>query len=325
MLRMAPQALVPLELRKRPFNLADARRHGLTKHHLEGEAWRRLGAGFYAWKEIASDPLVILGAIRRRLPDRCAFAGRTAAWLHGLDFPPCDPVEVAIPLGCGVSGRAGVKLRRVELHLTEVVIQQDLPTTSATRTLADLGRWLPLLEAVIALDMGLHEGVCDVYDLADWIDTHPGFPGVARLRRALALADADSESVMETLLRLLLIQAGLPKPLLQVPLYDDTGGFLGRPDLFYPAQRLGLEYDGAVHKDNLAADNRRQNRLLDAGYRLLRFTASDVHSAPDSVVQLVRRALTASAPTTAGNGRDRDSPKGVAAGKGRYGERLRPR
>src|SRR5207253_2784683 len=116
--------LVPAELRKHPFNLAEARRYGLTKHHLEGEAWRRLGAGFYAWNEIASDPLVILGAIRRRLPDVCAFAGRTAAWLHGLDLPPCDPVEVAVPLGCGVSSRAGTKLRRVELPKAEVVTQQ---------------------------------------------------------------------------------------------------------------------------------------------------------------------------------------------------------
>ena len=33
--------------------------------------------------------------------------------------------------------------------------------------------------------------------------------------------------------------------------------------------------------------------MVDAGYRLLRFTAADVLSAPDSVVTLVRRALSA--------------------------------
>jgi very-short-patch-repair endonuclease len=90
--------------------------------------------------------------------------------------------------------------------------------------------------------------------------------------------------------------AGLPKPQIQVPLYDGTGRFLGRPDLYYPLQRLCLEYDGGVHRDSLAADNRRQNRLLDAGYRLLRFTAADVLSAPDSVVLLVRGALATSTP-----------------------------
>jgi very-short-patch-repair endonuclease len=83
----------------------------------------------------------------------------------------------------------------------------------------------------------------------------------------------------------------LPRPQAQVSLRDEEGRFLGRPDLYYPARRLLLEYDGTTHRVNLAADNRRQNRLVDAGYRFLRFTAADVLSAPDAVVSLVRRAL----------------------------------
>src|SRR5690348_2239484 len=69
---------------------------------------------------------------------------------------------------------------------------------------------------------------------------------------------------------------GLPKPLSQVAIYDDAGFFLGRLDLFYPDKRLAVEYDGATHRDSLTSDNRRQNRLIDSGYRILRFTASDV-------------------------------------------------
>ena len=34
--------------------------------------------------------------IRRRIPS-AVFSGRTAAWLHGLDLPPCEPVEVTVP------------------------------------------------------------------------------------------------------------------------------------------------------------------------------------------------------------------------------------
>ena len=96
---------------------------------------------------------------------------------------------------------------------------------------------------------------------------------------------------METRLRLLLILAGLPRPQVQVPLHDDKGRFIGRPDLYYPTQRLAVEYDGATHRETMTADHRRQNRLLNAGYRLLRFTAADVISTPDSVVMLVRQAL----------------------------------
>jgi len=57
---------------------------------------------------------------------------------------------------------------------------------------------------------------------------------------------------------------------------------------------LGLEYDGAIHRESLAEDNRRQNRLLEAGVTLLRFTAGDVLSRPAMVIAQVR-ALRASA------------------------------
>jgi hypothetical protein len=96
---------------------------------------------------------------------------------------------------------------------------------------------------------------------------------------------------METRLRLLLVRAGLPRPQAQVALLDDRGHFLGRPDLYYPAQRLALEYDGSTHRDSLVEDSRRQNRLLTAGYRLLRFTAPDVLGNPAVVVQQVCDAL----------------------------------
>ena len=93
-------------------------------------------------------------------------------------------------------------------------------------------------------------------------------------------------------LRLLLVLAGLPPPQVQVPLYDADERFVGRPDLYYPTRRVGLEYHGGTHRDSLVADNRRQNRLLNAGFRLLRFTAADVYNTPDSVVAQVRAALT---------------------------------
>jgi len=92
-------------------------------------------------------------------------------------------------------------------------------------------------------------------------------------------------------LRMLLVLSGLPRPQAQVKLHDDKGLFLGRPDLYYPTHRLALEYDGATHRTSLVEDNRRQNRLVNAGIRLLRFTAGDVLHNPESVVTQVRGYL----------------------------------
>jgi very-short-patch-repair endonuclease len=108
----------------------------------------------------------------------------------------------------------------------------------------------------------------------------------------LRYVEPKSESPMETRLRMLVVMARLPRPEAQVIIRDGPR-FLGRPDLYYREQRLGLEYDGATHRDTRAQDNRRQNLLLDAGVRLLRFTASDIYETPDAVVALVRSALRA--------------------------------
>ena len=77
----------------------------------------------------------------------------------------------------------------------------------------------------------------------------------------------------------------------QVSLHDSAGRFLGRPDLYYPDRRLWLEYDGATHRESLVADNRRQNRLVNAGFRLVRLAAADIFQSPESVIGQVRLAI----------------------------------
>jgi very-short-patch-repair endonuclease len=116
----------------------------------------------------------------------------------------------------------------------------------------------------------------------------------AALKRNLGRVDElaePAESPMETRLRWVLIQAGLPKPEVQISLHDTEGRFVGRADLYYPQARLAIEYDGVNHRDRLVDDDRRQNDIIDAGYRLLRFTAADLAQRPDSISALVRRAL----------------------------------
>ena len=114
--------------------------------------------------------------------------------------------------------------------------------------------------------------------------------------RPLSLAKfaAAAESAMETRLRWLLVQAGLPRPDVQTDLRDGEGRFLGRADLYYPSARLVLEYDGGNHRERLVDDNRRQNQLLNAGFRMLRFTAADVYQRPDVVAAQVRGSLATS-------------------------------
>lgn len=239
-------------------------------------------------------PLVRL--LKVRLPRGGLFSGQTAAWLHGLDLAPCSPIEVTLPSRSPTSRLAGVSLTRSDVDDSDVAHVQNLPATSARRTIADLARRLPVVDAVVLLDVALHRRIARIDQLRQWADAHARYRGIGQLRRVLDLAEPASESPMETRLRMLLVLAGLPKPRVQVSIYDETGLFVARPDLSYPSKRLALEYDGGFHRNSLVADNRRQNRLLDAGYRVLRFTAGDIYQSQASVIALVRRAYSMGSP-----------------------------
>lgn len=287
---MGRQTDVPRELTHRSFTLAEARWAGVSRRQLQGDAYRRVTTGVYRAASLPEAPEMILWALQRSLPPSAAFSGATAGWLLGLDQVPCDPAEVTVPEAYWLRPRARLSVVRTELCGREIVIRRGLPATSPLRTLTDLGRRAPLVDAVVALDEALHLRLVEREELHRFADAHEGGKGISRLRSALQLVEPATESPMETRLRLALVMAGLPTPAAQLPVYHQ-GRFIARPDLLYSAHRLALEYDGSTHRDSLAEDNRRQNLLVSAGYRVLRFTASDVMRHPDAVVAQVRVEL----------------------------------
>lgn len=232
----------------------------------------------------------LIEAAGRRLPAQAAFSGLTAAWLHGLDVEPCAPIQATLPKDAGVSGRSGIAIRRSRIG-QDVIRLRGISATSMARTLCDLCSQLSLTEAVVVADAALHMRRIRLDDLKAWADANRYRHGIRALRRVIDLAEPAAESQMESRLRMVLVLGRLPRPRAQVPIHDPSGRFVGRPDLYYESARLGIEYDGDIHRRSLVEDNRRQNRLLAAGVRLLRFTASDVLGSQESVIAQVRHAL----------------------------------
>lgn len=272
-----------------PFFVADARREGMRWHDLQAKRWRRLSYGQYASTALRHDARLTLEAVARRLPDEYAFSGRTAAWIHGLDMPPCEPIEVTVDRNVPVRARAGVRLRRAALPKSDVTLRDGFRVTSPLRTVCDLGSRADAVESVVAIDMAVRAALVALEQIERHVASNPGAKGIRRLRRATALADPRSESPMETRMRILLVKARLPRPDVQVDLHDSAGAFLGRADLYYPDRKLILEYDGDNHKERLVGDMRRQNALVNGGYHLLRFTAADFRL-PGAIANQVRQA-----------------------------------
>lgn len=138
-------------------------------------------------------------------------------------------------------------------------------------------------------DMALHAGLLDRERLEQFAAA--GGRRTAALRRIVYRVEAGSESRMESLLRMVLNRAGLPRPQVQAAVYDRAGRWVARVDLFYPAERLVIEYDGKQHAVSLAEDNRRQNLILGAGCTILRYTAADVLGNPGVIAAQVRACL----------------------------------
>ncbi len=224
------------------------------------------------------------------MPHDAVFACSTAPWMHGLDIRSIERLEIMLPPTCTVRSCVGVIVRRSRLTSGETVAVNGLPATVVHRTLRDLCLYREPIDALVAIDTAIQRKLTDKTNLLRDPVAAMGRRGSAGFRRLVGLG-ATAESPMETRLRWLLLSAGLPQPEVQVDLRDDDGDFLGRADLYYRQARLVIEYDGANHRERLVSDDRRQNLLINARYRILRFTAVDISGRAELVAAQVRGLL----------------------------------
>ena len=75
-----------------------------------------------------------------------------------------------------------------------------------------------------------------------------GASGVKQLKDALPLVDGGAASPRETWLRLLYMDAGLPKPSTQIPIFDADGTLLRTVDMGWEDFKVLSEYDGDQHR-----------------------------------------------------------------------------
>lgn len=112
----------------------------------------------------------------------------------------------------------------------------------------------------------------------------------------LAQIRLGAESRPETLLRLLLLEAGFREPELNVRLYDRFGTELARVDLLFREFRVVVEYDGDQHRTDTRQFDRDLGRLDDLaalGWRVVRIGGRNLFGDPQDAVNRVRRALSA--------------------------------
>ncbi len=291
-----PATSVPAELSHCPFRGGAAVRGGLvTWRQLTGPRYRRLFPDVYVPAGLALDHHARCQAAALLLPLGSGVSHQSAAYLHGVELLPLGgaPVEVTVPRGRALRSPPGLVVRRAAVPQADLCRRSGLPVTTPLRTAFDLARGPCLESAVAAIDALLYRRLVTVPGLRSFLAGHEGWPGVRRVPGVLDLVATDVESPMETRLRLLLLQAGLPRPTVQHDVCDADGHFVARLDLAYPKVFVGLEYDGDHHRDRTVfqRDVARLNRLRLCSWTVLRFTADDVLRHRERVVAQVHAVL----------------------------------
>ncbi|BBY82884.1 hypothetical protein H7I53_22710 [Mycolicibacterium pulveris] len=171
-------------------------------------------------------------------------AGVAASVLHGAKWVDDDiPIEVV----SAARRQRGLILRNETLDEDEVTTVAGIRVTTPARTALDLGRHLPRNSAIARLDALMNARPFAVEDVALLAKRHRGVRGLRRLPAALPLVDGGAESPRETWLRLLFIDAGLPRPTTQLVICDEMGRYVRRIDMCWEDFKVGAEYDGDQH------------------------------------------------------------------------------
>ncbi|OCB35104.1 hypothetical protein A5675_19555 [Mycobacterium malmoense] len=207
---------------------------------------------------------------------RGVVAGQSAAALHDAKW-----VDHRGPAQLVYEHRRpppGIRTWSESVSPDEIQLIGGIPATTPARTAFDLACRNPTATAVPAIDALARATRLNVEQVQRLAARYKGHRNIRRARRALALVDAGAESPRETWLRLLLIEAGYPRPRTQIPVYGEYGELVAVLDMGWEDVKLAVEYEGDHHRTDRRQFNRdiaRYEALADLGWMAIRVTADD--------------------------------------------------
>ncbi|MFI2838708.1 hypothetical protein [Mycolicibacterium sp. PDY-3] len=227
-----------------PFVGADAVASGELTPFALRRRYRPIYRGIYAPAEHEVSLRDRIVGIGLAAPD-AVIAGVAASALYGSKWVDADePIEVVMG---GRRTQQGLIVRNDTLQPDEIATISGIRVTTPARTAFDLARYLPRDRAVARLDALQRARPFSVEQVVTIAARHPRARGSTQLRTTLPFIDGGAESPKETWLRLLFIDAGLPRPTTQFVVYDEEGRYVRRIDMCWKEFKVGAEYDGQQH------------------------------------------------------------------------------
>ncbi|MCT2088016.1 hypothetical protein M3D92_01725 [Micrococcus terreus] len=249
------------------FTLEEARQAGLTDHELHGPRLTAPSRGLRMWAGTEPGWVDLARALCQLDGDHC-LSHVTAAQLWGIWLPIWlqDGEQVHVTGQKGFSGsmrRPGVVGHRAKLDPEDVVAVDGLRLTSPARTWLDLAPLLKdPLDLVAAGDALLQrsdgpprpEGVLGRNPLSTFrqidavLERRRSVKGIQAAREARPMLREGVDSAPESRMRMVVVSAGLPEPVVN-PVLVLGSGVRRQPDLALLEWKLALQYDGGGHAE----------------------------------------------------------------------------
>ncbi len=242
------------------------------------------------WPNIYSlgspDELTKLRGLDLRCGEFVAACLHTAARAYGFGTEDITDLHVLNPVGSRLRDNVGLVVhRRAGVPLTTL---RGRPLTPPAWTAVDVARSLKRPRALATLDAALHSRTCSCEDLLQAAAQQSGLRNIVMVRDLIPLARPGAESAMESEARLVMLDGGLPEPVLQHEIIDRDGR-CWRVDFAWPEQMVIVEYDGFEwhsSPEHLRRDRQKRAALQELGWCMISIVSDDVRRRQ---VTLVRR------------------------------------
>lgn len=271
-----------------PFVGSEARAARLVTRHELRTRYIALHRDVYVPRDAEVTAVLRAKASWLRTRRRGILAGFSAAALHGARW--IDPARPAEIIDSNRRPAAGVRVWEERIEADEITVVDGMRVTTPPRTALDLAKRHPKGTAVAATDALARATELKMADVELLLERYRGRPGIRTARAAIELVDGGAQSPKETWLRLLLLQAGFPKPQTQIPVRNEWGWAEAYLDMGWEEIKVAAEYDGDQHRASryqYVKDIRRLELLERHGWIVVRVVAED-H--PDDIIRRVAHA-----------------------------------
>ncbi len=250
------------------FTVRAGIKQGLTRKELRAPGLHRPLHGVRSTTPVESMP-ARCRAVLAIAPAGTVISHVTAARLHDLWLSRVDDdsIHVIRPAGTSRIRRPGITDHE-GLNRRSLGVVHGIPVTSAADTWADLngvitpGNLVCVGDGIANADGGLEALAAAL----SWRVSRRA-PGVGSLRLVQARVRKGSRSRLESMGRVVLVNGGLPEPLLNYAVKDAAGEGLAEVDLAWPDWRTCVELQSKkFHQGREVVDESRRQLLTDAGW-----------------------------------------------------------